>query len=378
MRSAKEFINIMKEQFEEQYNYLKNKANEVNEQGEHEYFLGLRKDSVCLYYRGMRMAEISLVGGDKIEYEMDKYYNPKENKKPLSFFEFSQKDNFEYIKKKIDMHVTGLHDNKKKKEKVCQQWIINKNNESESEWYFIDMEYVFDICPYGRPDMIAIKRKVNEQGKHEVALVEFKVGTDAYKGLKCESYNKKKGLYEYLKKDLYDDNQDLRKVKYGSGIVSHIADFLRFLKNPDNYKIQLRKELVDMISVHKQLGLIEETDNLCRITNIDFLEEKPTIYILSYAYTPLFQNMEKTKLSSMKKSMYNYLYDSEFSLIRMLNEKQIDGFIDVQDILKEKIKDNEQNIVECVQKIGDNYYTFIFEFRDPDDVKYKEWECLMR
>ena len=130
MRSAKEFINIMKEQFEEQYNYLKDKANEINEQGEHKYFLGLRKDRVCLYYKGMRMAEISLVDGNKIVYEMDKYYNPKEDKKPLTFVEFSQKDNFEYIKKKIDMHVTGLHDNKRKKEKVCQQWIINKNNES--------------------------------------------------------------------------------------------------------------------------------------------------------------------------------------------------------------------------------------------------------
>ena len=168
MRNAKQFISIMEERFEEQYNYLKRKVKEVNEQGEHEYFLGLRKDYTCLYYRGMRMAEISLDAKELIQYKMDSYYNPKADKKPLTYAEFSQKDNFEYIKKRIDMHVTGRHDNKLRKEKVCQQWIINKNNELKSEWYFIDMEYIFDACPYGRPDIIAIKRKPNEQGNRRL------------------------------------------------------------------------------------------------------------------------------------------------------------------------------------------------------------------
>lgn len=386
MRDCRKLLETLEEKHGEQFNFIKEKASGKDEE-ECQYFPGIRDDYLCLYYKGHCMAKIE-VSASKVTYFTNEYYlsgkNVAHNRmQEMEFKEF--KYNFDDIKERIDDHVSGKHDGKERLEKICQQWIMNENNASpESEWYFLDMEYILDNDPLGRADMIAVKRKPDAYGKHEVALIELKIGNNSYKGLNGTQYNKYKEEYKALEEDLYNGS----KLKFGSGLVSHITDFMRLLHNTGNY-VQIREELFQMIMAHKKLGLINPQNGLYHIEDneedIEKLAEKPDIYILSYACVPDLKNAKKTKktkkttLSSMKKSFYNYLYlsshSSKYRLSKMINKDQIDGILDKMQEFHGILEDDKSNIITCRQKIGEEDYRFIFQFIDPDKIS-PQWKCL--
>ena len=163
-----------------------------------DYFLGVREDSINIYYKGMSMAKVQAYYHRACKYTTSYYYaeenlekRQKDEQKqyilsPVMFWSEKYQNR---IKERIKKHVYGYHDGKMRLEKVCQQWIMNKNNSNpNSEWYYVDMEYIYKKKgelgnhPFGRADLIAIKRKPNANNKHDVAFVELKVGVDAYKG----------------------------------------------------------------------------------------------------------------------------------------------------------------------------------------------------
>ena len=364
MRSCIELLDTIENNHKDEYEYIVKKCFEKDRQGNRLYFIGFRNNYLELYYKGMCVFKLTENDGKTIYTTNPYYVENDDSKKEMSFDVL--KESFETICRQIEKHVSGKHDNRIRREKICQQWIINGANQDLDDWYYLDMEYIDDSNPCGRFDMIAINRKANAEGKHEVVLVELKVKNKSYTGLDGTSYQKKEEKYKKLKENLYND--ELRDVKYESGIVSHVADFLRYLQKPDAYAIQLKTELIEMITANKKIGVIDQSNPLFGINNVDVLADKPQIYIVSYSYTPSLDGDSKTKstIKSMKQSFYNYLYNSEYSLVNMLNPTQIKGFLREKDRFHEFIKSDDRKY--CIMEdVEGKEYTFTIAFVDPDE-----------
>ena len=381
MRNS-DLLDILKSDYKDQYDFLIKKLNEKNSRGEKCFFLGFRDGYLNLYYKGMSVAKIELKDG-KVQYTMSSYYlEGIDVDSPLDFEVFKSVDVFAHIISQIEKHVTGQHGEKGKnlREKVCQQWLANMNNSYSTDWYFIDMEYIYDQEPYGRPDLIAVSRKANENGKHDVALIELKIRHSQYTGLATKDYEDNRAKYDVLKNNLYDKRKDVRELKYGSGIVSHLADYLRFLYNEDNYKIQMRDEVLGMIQANVSIGNIDANDDLASVSSVTQLEDKPIIYVLTYSYTPYHpgDKEKKAEMKSMKQSLYNVLFGKRtpFGLKQMLNGEQISGLLSGEDEYKKAIKDDSMRRITRIQNVNGIDYKFIFLFKDPDDVTSKPWDCL--
>ena len=364
MRSCEILLKNLKNNHIKEYKYLVKKCFETDAQGNRLFFVGFRNEYLELYYKGMCAFKLVEKAG-KTLYTIDSYYVENDNSKIEMTFDILQ-ESFETICKQIEKHVTGKHDRRKRREKICQQWIINGANQKLDDWYYLDMEYIDDSNPCGRFDMIAINRKLNKEGKHDVALVELKVKNGSFKGLDGTSYNKRKKAYDELRQNLY--LPEYREIKYGSGIISHIADFLRYLQNTDSYTTQLKHELVEMIQSNVELGLIDQNNPLFRVNNVDMLSDKPQIYIVSYSYTQSLDGDINTKseVKSMKRSFYNYLYNSKYSLKNMLNPIQIDGILSERDQFKSFINEDGSRKICITEKVGEEKYIFNIAFVDPD------------
>jgi len=381
MRNS-EMLDLLSQKFSDQYNYLIEKISEKNSRGENCFFIGFRDGYLNLYYKGMSVAKIEHKD-NSVQYSMSDYYlEGLELDSPLTFEQFSSVDVFSHIICQIEKHVTGKHGEKGKnlREKVCQQWIANMNNSLGEDWFFVDMEYIYDKDPYGRPDLIAVKRKPNSNGKHDVALIELKIRHGQYTGLATKDYDEKKEKYAILANDLYSEDSSVKELKFGSGIVSHLADYLRFLHDESNYKIQMRDEIVGMLMANKSLGLIETDSELAKIKSSEQLEDKPLIYVLTYSYTPYHpgEKEKKAEMKSMKQSLYNVLFGKRtpFGLKDMLNNNQVAGLLSDEAGYKNAIKDDSVRCIERVQNVNGVDYKFVFIFKDPDDEGAEPWAWL--
>ncbi len=407
MRNADSLVKLLKsDEMKEQFTFWNDKLTDSKEQ----LFLGVRDERLDIYYLGCRIAEMIENNGE-IEYSIDKYYTGGIDR-VLSFDEYSRM--YPTIKQRAWEYAMGertdVEDNRKHREKVCQQWIANQYNKNNNDWYFTDIEYIDtaskDEQNGARMDMIAISRKPID-GKYKVALVELKVTTSAFGGfngyekIEKEEYEsiiadssikltvkprKYKGEYFYykikddyhkLKKDLYQKDQ-LWNVKYGSGIVSHIVDFSRYLYEPDNYKSTLKQEIINTLEIHKKFGLLDEKDCLTTISKDD-LNDKPDIYIISYTKAPTMHDDTKgvSSLDELKSRMYHELFKSAYSLEKMLNSKQIDGIIASKELIKKMHKDSNNNWIDLTHNVRDEDYTISLVFVDADSVE-KPWECMKR
>ena len=401
MRKSDDLVEIYQKYFPEEFEFFENRLrNGYKKDGNDcRFFLGARDNYLNIYYMGQSIAKIEIpYKGDsrrKTNYSVAKYIyygdlegedantEDKEKKQsyvPLEWEEY--KDAFDAIIDNARKHASGKRKGAKQKtvhrEKICQQNIINYNNaDQKSDWYYIDMEYIDAQDPCGRVDMVAIRKSKNNNGKQEVALVELKVGTDAY-GCSIANYGElKERIYDKLEKNLYIS--EFRKYKYGSGILSHIADYLRYL-NDDRYKKQLRKELVLMLKVHNAFGVLQGDNlSLATLTEDDF-EDKPTIYILSYTHDPLVSEKKKN-VNELKRTMYKYLFKdkpmgtSDRALEKMLDPIQVRGFIDKK-MDFQKFLESEEIELDCIQNVNGNDYTFKFKFWDPDKHPNRAWDCL--
>jgi len=262
----------------------------------------------------------------------------------------------------------------------------------ESDWFVIDMEYNQEgTRSFGRQDLIAIKRTPKD-GKYEVAIIELKVGDAAYGGITHtmvkETYKEqyqeiKDSLYKSLEGTITTDTNAVENVKFGSGIVSHIVGFIRYLYDEDNYN-GMKCELIQMLNAYKILGfevpLIDSTD--------DF-SSAPSIYIVSYTHVPGWnpesENEKKAKLCDAKSGLSalqrlkfkfgRYLYDTPYCLVNMLNHSEISAFTYTN--AKSDYKtfvESDLSIKEYKQRIGRRDISFRISFVDADCGK--PWECL--
>lgn len=374
-------LDDMEKFFPEQYEFWKNKLFETNAEGIRKFFLGFREDCIEIYYKAMCVVSISYDRANNcMLYKNDPYYLEKTGKKsPLSFEDIRQPKIFESIISQIEKHVNGEHGvrHRHQREKDCQQWIVNENNLNSSEWFFLDIEYVYAPNPCGRIDMIAIKRLPNSNGKHELAFVELKVRHDEYNGIKTERYKKDYEKYEIAKKDIH--NPEIRTLKYGSGIVSHIADYIRML-GEDNFMNYVREEVVEMIKGNVLLGLIDKDSELAKVCKTECIEAIPKIFILTYAYVPVHPgDFEKFgKIKSSKQALYNKIFSNgtEYGLSKMLRYDQISGFLENEKEFLDFIKDDDLMVLERKQDINGTDYSFVFEFVLPDKQANDNWKCL--
>ncbi len=381
-----------------------------------DFFLGVRENNLSIYYRGMSFASVNALQKGGCSYTLSYYYlngvkdaegNRKYDDKTSGYYSlpsevFWNKNNLNAIKNNVEKHVFGFGARGYLYlEKVCQQWIINNNNNNpDSDWYYVDMEYIYKEedgdgqHPFGRADLIAIKKHPNENKKFDVAFIELKVGTGAY-GVSIkvpdnikdaeqrECYRKK--VIKTLNKDLWDDK--VKAVKLGSGLASHVVDFMHFFAE-EKAKDQLRKEILGILQVHKKFGLIDEKCPLYKLDDMDYIELNPDIYIVTYSDVPVMEKhslSEKAKerdiptLRKMKDDFGKYFYDgkgsSSLPVEKLINNDQIKGFVNLKSNYLEFINDDKRQI-DYTQSINGQNFRFVFRFIDVYDKKVNCVECI--
>ncbi len=411
LRNADNMLKELNKNFHQEYEYLISKANEKD------FYLGIRNNRVILYYLGSKVGEIRIVrhqitGKPETRYYTDKYYSNDPENKYFSFNEYKKLlDNEKEIKRRVEEYTCGKRKDKKDHkthfEKMCQQWILNNyNNNPLSKWYIADMEYADGVPEtwkrFGRFDLIAIrKEKVNS--KYPVALIELKVGSGAFIASKSTS---KKGendeerinkSYEVLMGNLYTDQRTIKKVTYGSGLVSHIADYLRYLYFRDDlFCSRLKTEIITSIKTHQDIGVLDKA--LFKGIQEDDICDYPDIYFAMYTDLPRVDelkevldrhcknaNGKKEKLSDIKRRCYHYLYVSKnandeigYCIQRFFGNQLDGGFTKktTKDKLKAMINDDGNNEYAIKQPVKgqDHEYTFNMIFIDSE--KKDSWDFL--
>ena len=293
MRSCSGLIEELIKNHVEDYRFLKEKIKATDENGNRIFFLGIRNDALKLYYMGMRVVVLEIKDNQTFYSTSPSYVeNDEEVAKKMSFDKME--NHFQLICQSIEKYA--------KKEKICQQAIVNGTNWNDDNWFYIDMEYEESAATskrnfvFGRPDMIAVSQNTDKDGKHVVALVELKVGNGSYGGGLDKT---RESDYIKLKEDLYF--QECRNLKLGSGIVGHIVDYMRYL-NYGGYD-RLKEELIETIKDYKALGLLTDSNKIFHIYKADMFADVPEIYIVSYTCVPIDgYRDEVTSLKSMKRS----------------------------------------------------------------------------
>ncbi len=349
-------------------------------------FIGIRDDRIIIYHYCAKMYEISKDSNDnRITWKVVdwmKRYNLKDDVVNVNYI---KKNHEKYLKAAEKEYCNDSPcSSKAHKEQICQQWIVDKNNHtSKSNYYYLDMEYNTQSCRLGRFDLIAISKKKNKKGKHEVYLIELKVGTGSLLGGNWtikkpkeseEKYKRRCAKYDKIKlneKGLYDDGApDYKDVaKYGAGIVSHIVDFLRFLMHMDISYAKLKENICRIIKCQKDLGYSIDIDaEIC----LEDIADKPHIAIVCFTHVPddaykgnNLKTNDHLKTEDLKTEIKNCLYKglpkySGRNLEETIHPAVIEGFM--------KYKKEPFDDVTCIiQEVNGEPYNYNFLFVDAEE-----------
>jgi len=243
------------------------------------------------------------------------------------------------------------------------------------------MEYTMSNAP-GRFDMIAIRRTPDSTRKHRIALIELKVRSDRYGGFGSKQYDDKEKHTKYVEVETKGKLFDYPNLKYGSGLLGHMADYLRYLhkdfyNNGDGNNSPLIKEISQILEWHKEFGILPEC--LHNVSSKD-LALKPEIIFVSYTDVPsLNGKCEYEDVMSMKKTFYKYMYKSpidgektsKYSVERMLTKDNVKGLMAVRDTFC-----SEHPQIEFKLEINEKLYDFRFVFVDTRESDKNVWECI--
>lgn len=406
-------------------------------QNDKSIFIGIRNNAIELYSDGASVIKYG-IKGENVYAEINMKFLGKKGEGRKVFENIDEIDIVKFKAAKIEAE--RIYKKQNKNEKICQQWIVNEtNNDSNNDWYYVDMEYNTQGKHLGRFDMIAISRKPNAFGRHTVKLVELKVGTAAYGGGWIKKYNNdpeddmryidsysQKYKHELVKiynntyaeseisPGAFDDcndtvfeneivdkiklnakymaieqnahyykcvkedphflfKQECDKLKFGSGIVGHIADYIRFLGGTsDNGKMDyydfLKDNIKCILDCKIQLG-IEGIPTI----DVNKLEVKPEIAIVTYVCPPFDKrNDANTEVNNAKKSMKAVISgEGEYTLKGALNKDYISEFLKLSEQLN-----NDKTYYYCKQKINGKEYKFEIRFIAPDYNMKSPYDCL--
>ena len=234
-----------------------------------ELFIGVRNDSLNLYYNCDSIAKIKYTN-NSICCEIDKYYldgkhyekNDKEKRHKIDPNQICEQ--YEKIKENSDKKAT---DEKKAQSKL----VLLNNSNPKSEWFCIDVEYVKafnnqsekDEAEFnGRFDIIALSK----EKPHRVALIELKYGRGSIGG--------------------------------NSGIYKHIEDFKKFCEK-GFFEGHLKQEIIDIIESQKVLGIQIPFE----LPELHSIVSEPELYFIT-----LNNNPEKAGASTPKQTMAGYIF----------------------------------------------------------------------
>jgi len=239
---------------------------------------------------------------------------------------FKEKEVYETIKKKKKEKSYPL-------ERVTEQEYMLYNNTLQSDYYLIDMEYSVKGLGYGRFDMIGISMEKNSAGKHTIALIELKSGTDSIGG-----------NLTYCKED------NTKISSFGCGVAGHIVNYYKFLygkKGKENTD-RLAKEISFAIKASHMLGL---NLNIPKIQADDIDVDVNSVKCLL-----VISDLNEKEMSSALSSVGNYIFSnakgaSEYCLEKHWYQVQSDE-VNVTDFLSDYDKldmkiclcDKERNI----------------------------------
>lgn len=266
-------------------------------QNENELILGVRNNYINLYYNCDSIARIHYKKRKKIfDCEIDRFYlegisyKGKEKKYLIDPNELKSK--FETIKENSN--------SKSKNEKKAQSKLVIINNQNpNSNWYCIDVEYIkqynnkkekSDMNFNGRFDIIAISKST----PHRIAIIELKYGKNAIGG--------------------------------ESGVYKHIQDFYKFL-DLKIYENHFKYEVLEIVKSLKEL----EINIPFSTPNINSFPSKPEFYFIT------LNNFKNG--NNPKNTMAGYLFkDIKWGCNRLSKKNCVE--VDFGDVTKKKNKIN--------------------------------------
>lgn len=266
-----------------------------------ELFVGIRNNYISIYFKCMGVfKEISfVVNNGKVNF--DKVKTDKKYLKPIGK-EKADKTLLDIkgiteIKKGIKEHYKGEY----KKEKDYQQkTVLSNNKDVDSKWFCVDLEYQTSL--YGRFDIIAISKKENCNGKHELAVIELKVGNGA---MGTNKEDLPEGFKD--KSKLLENESEWNKVK-GSGITGHFSKFIGFLNDEQQIE-ELKDNVLKIIETYYKTSLCDV--NVKKLYEAGkekaIIFDEPKIIFLNYTDA-------KSKLASLKKGFINNVTENDYSI----------------------------------------------------------------
>lgn len=240
----------------------------------------LRDNKIDVYYNGCPTINIDVKGG-MLNGSIGKSYTLEEiENNDIKVNKESNKNSSNYRIYEEDINICTIDKMTKfvrgKNERAVQQQIIMCNNETpNAEWYCVDMEY--NSGKYGEFDIIAISRKENSCGKHEIIIVELK---------EVHKSPDKKGKMKAVTGSMNGGEGE-------SGIYDHFINFERFLRDSSNVQ-NLKESILSILKNKSALGLCDdEIAELGFKLTIEAIEE-PKIVFLTYCRDDTMQTAKNT------------------------------------------------------------------------------------
>ena len=239
--------------------------------------IGVRDSFINLYYNCDSIAKINASNPNKCT--IAKYYINRD-KGFITLTDNELVSYFDTIKAKSNK--------RNKYEKQAQQRLyMDNNNNPESKWFCIDVEYTKSLqgkanAESWRFDIIAISK----EAPFRIAFIELKYGAEALGG--------------------------------NSGIRKHIKDFYSFFKNK-KFEI-LKPEIVSIIKKLHLLG-VDDVPVYLRDITIEDIAPEPEFYFIT-----LNNNPEKGSENTPKQTMSGYLFsDKRWNCNRVTNLHKTEG-----------------------------------------------------
>ncbi|MEO1815166.1 MAG: hypothetical protein ABGU93_06210 [Acetobacterium sp.] len=276
--------------------FLKNRVIENKE-----LFLGVRDESIIIYYWGKNMMELVYAEDQKCIVKISKFFIDRTAFCGLKFTQKSDTMIFPFDPEFVQAFVESYPEFKENVENALvesapieakagplgqkYQGIIacNNNASMESDWYCVDLNYSPEATPLGRMDMVAISKE-KQNGKHRMVLIECKYSWQAYKsGYRKNLYNNKKNKGYYIEANglktkatakgdqhrrrfgcKYDEKkQQIVAYEFGSGITGDFYNYSQFLFAENGKLVKdLKEECFDILNAKKSLGCFETNDQI--------------------------------------------------------------------------------------------------------------------
>lgn len=305
--------------------FLKNRVIENKE-----LFLGIRDESIIIYYWGKNMMELVYTEDQKCSVKISKFLIDRTAFCGLKFtqkadimvfpfdLEFVQAfvESYPELKENVENALVESAPIEAKAGPLGQKYqgiiACNNNVSADSDWYCVDLNYVPEATPLGRMDMVVISKQ-KQNGKHRMVLIECKYSWQAYKsGYRKNLYNNKKNKGYYIEANglktkatakgeqhrrrfgcKYDEKkQQIIAYEFGSGITGDFYNYSQFLFADGGKLVEgLKAECFDILNTRKSLGCFETNDHigaeLWQLLNgtkeafVDALDDQPECIFLT-------------------------------------------------------------------------------------------------